>query len=146
MGDTIVGKVAKVLNDREVVLNRGRLDGVKEGDYVGIVDAQEFGIKDPDSDRDLGDIVRFKVALRVTQISDRLSIASTYKVSRVNVGGNFNYGALKAFQAPEWVERVERLTYEENSILPISPEESRIQVSDEFWVVEKEVADSGFAL
>lgn len=146
MVDTVTGKVAKVLNDREVVLNKGRLEGIEEGDYIGIVDSQEFGIKDPENNNDLGDIVRFKVSLRVTQISDHLSIASTYKVSKVNVGGNFNFGSLRAFQAAEWVDRVERLSYEEDSALPIDPEDSRIQVSDVFWVVDKDVADSGYAL
>lgn len=146
MVEPIAGKVAKVLNDREIVLNKGRLDGVEVGDYVGIVDSQEFGIKDPESDDDLGDIVRFKVSLRVTQISDHLSIASTYKVSKVNVGGSFNFDSLRAFQAPEWVDRVERLSYGEDSALPVEPEDSRIQVSDAFWVVDKDVADSGYAL
>lgn len=146
MTETITGKVAKVLNDREIVLNKGRRNGIEEGVYVGIVDSREYGIKDPDSNDNLGDLVRFKVSLRVTQVSETLSIASTYKVSKVNVGGHFNFGSMKAFQPPEWVERVERISYEEDSALPIDPQESRIQVSDEFWVVEKDVADSGYAL
>ena len=93
------GKVAQVLNDREVAINRGANDGVEPGAKFNILSHSQE-IKDPDTGETLGSIDRAKVAVRVTAVYDRLSVAETFDVRKVNVGGN-GIG-IGIFTPPKW--------------------------------------------
>lgn len=73
----IEGKVAKVLNSRELIINKGTSDGVKPGmkfNVQGTID-----IVDPDSHEDLGHIVRPKISVEVVEAEPRFSIAMTFE-------------------------------------------------------------------
>lgn len=142
------GKVARILNDREVVLSRGTRQGLTEGEYVGIFDPLTEGIKDPETGENLGGVRRFKVTLRVTQVSERLAIASTYKTTTVNVGGSFSAGAdvARLMSPPKYVTKVEKLTFDDESARPITFADSRVGVGDDFELISKETADSGIKL
>src|SRR5699024_6768020 len=147
MSDEIVGSVAKILSDREVVLNRGEKDGLYVGDYLGIVDEEASKVPDPKTGEEIGELTRFKTSLRVTQTSESLAIASTYRVRQVNRGG-FGMG-LKSLEVgrmlrePEWVEEPEKLKIDKNEV-PAKQEAPEVAVGDRFIVVEKDVADTGY--
>src|SRR2546425_9679519 len=83
----IRGKVARILNSRELAINVGATDGVKVGMYFDVLDPKGEDIKDPDSGEVLGSLERPKVRVKVAKVQDHLSVASTYKTFEVNVGG-----------------------------------------------------------
>lgn len=71
----IRGKVARVLNPKEVVINVGLIDGVKTGMRFNILDARGQDIRDPDTGRLLGSIDRVKASIRVIEVKENMSIA-----------------------------------------------------------------------
>ncbi len=80
---TIEGKVAKVLNKRELVINRGAEHGVENGMRFEVVD--DFDpILDPDTGETLGTIKRVKIRVRVSYVQPRFSIARTYETYQVS--------------------------------------------------------------
>ena len=73
----IDGKVAKVLNSRELIINRGASDGVKIGMVFNV--EGRISIVDPDSKESLGSIIRPKVSVEIVEIEPRFSIARTFE-------------------------------------------------------------------
>ena len=151
MDEKLSGAVIRILNDREVVLNRGRVDGLSDEVYIGVIDPETEDLVDPETGDNLGSIRRYKVALRVTQLSERLAIAATYKTKQVNVGGfaDPNGGLIAITQAlspKKLVTQVEKLRLDDRAARPLGPSESRVQEGDRFEVITEEVADSGFTL
>jgi hypothetical protein len=86
--DPIRGKVARILNSRELVLNVGIKDGVVLESLFDVLDPKGEDIIDPDTQEILGSLNRPKVRVMVTKVFDRLSLASTYRKHDVNIGGN----------------------------------------------------------
>lgn len=74
----IEGKVAKLLNSRELVINRGTEHGVKNGMKFEIIEELEE-VLDPDTNLSIGAISRVKIRVRVAHVQPRLSIARTYE-------------------------------------------------------------------
>ena len=57
----IRGKVARVLNEREIAINIGTAHGVTVGMYFDVIDPHYENIKDPDTNEVLGSLGRPKV-------------------------------------------------------------------------------------
>ena len=74
----IEGKVAKVLNGRELVINRGSDQGVANGTKFRVLDSGE-PILDPDTDKKLGSIDREKIRVKVVYTQPTLAVAQTYQ-------------------------------------------------------------------
>ena len=83
----IEGKVAKVLNKRELVINRGAQDGVKDGMRFEVFEESEEFI-DPETMESLGAITRSKIRVMVTDVQPRFSIARTYETYQVSEGAS----------------------------------------------------------
>ena len=83
----IRGQVAKILNPREIIINRGAEDGVEAGMRFTILDPDESAVTDPETDEVLGVIHRRKGSVVVSRVEPRLSFARTFGTRRVNVGG-----------------------------------------------------------
>jgi len=133
------------------VLNRGTADGLAEDDYIGVIDPETEDVTDPDTGENLGSIRRYKVALRVVQVSERLAIAATYKTKEVNVGGAGDpmaglAGFASLLSPARYVTEIERLRLDERAAKPIGPSESRVLEGDRFEVITQEVAESGFTI
>ena len=107
----ITGKVAHVLNSREVALNRGANDGVEPGMVFRILSPAGFEVRDPDTGELLGSVENVKFRVRVVSVQDRISVARTFKFQRINVGGNgfTRRKSSKLFNPPRWVKRYEAL-------------------------------------
>ena len=103
----IRGKVARVLNEREIAINRGLNDGVEVGMKFNILEPGSQEIRDPDTGEALGYVDRVKLPVRVTGAHDRLAVARTFRVHRVNVGGN-GIG-IGVFIPPKWRKRYETI-------------------------------------
>lgn len=117
MIEPIRGKVARVLNPREVAINVGTTNGVAVGMYFDIVGRAD--IKDPDTKEVLGSIDRPKVRVRITEVKERLSVASTYQGKRVNVGGKglISLGDFsRALMPPQWVTKYDTFHTEEKAL------------------------------
>ena len=84
MNAPIRGKVAKIFNSRQLAINVGASDGVSEGMYFDVNTPLGEDIKDPVTGESLGSIDLPKIRLRVTQVSERLSVATT-REQQVNV-------------------------------------------------------------
>lgn len=72
----IEGKIAAILDTTTVVINRGRLDGVKIGDIFYIYST--IGpFSDPDTDEDLGTTARVWGKVETSIVADKFSVAKT---------------------------------------------------------------------
>ena len=111
MADLIHGKVAKVLNSRELALNVGSNQGVRVGMFFDVLDPELEEIRDPETNDLLGTVHRSKVRVKVSMVQEKLSVATTYKKWRVNVGGTGLLGgaAVQALRPPKWETRYETL-------------------------------------
>ena len=69
--ERLEGKVVKLLNAREVVINLGRNSGVKCGMYFDVMDKDLENIVDPDTGEELGSIDRVKKTLKVTEVGEK---------------------------------------------------------------------------
>ena len=77
--EPIRGKIARIINAREVILNVGQDQGVRVGMTFDILTPRGFNIKDPDTGKNLGSFQRAKNRIRIIQTQDKLSLASTYR-------------------------------------------------------------------
>lgn len=87
MTDLIVGAVAQVVSDRELIFNRGSEHGVEVGSIFKVLEASPVAIKDPETGEDLGAVQRVKVYVRAHEVADRFTIARTFRKRRVKAGG-----------------------------------------------------------
>ena len=110
----IRGKVARVLSSRDVALNRGMVDGVEIGMVFKILSTVAPTVTDPDTGELIGSVeMEFeKTSVKVTSVQERLSLASTFRTRKVNVGGVGIRPATKLFEPPKWETQVE--TFETN--------------------------------
>jgi len=141
-GDPIRGKVARVLNSRELAINVGSRDGVVVGMYFDVLDPKGEDIRDPDSGEVLGSVDRPKVRVQVTKVQERLSVASTYKKNEVNVGGrgvNFGLGLSDLLMPPRYVTRFETLKTTEKTWEDLDEKESYVKTGDPVVQVTGEI-------
>ena len=131
MTEAIRGKIARVLNSREVALNIGSANGVSVGMYFDVMDPTGEDITDPDTEEVLGSIERSRVRVKVTHVQERLSIASTYKTKRINVGGHgIDPKFTRFLMPPEWITKYETLKTKEKTWEDIDEEESYVRAGD----------------
>ena len=134
-------KVTNILNKRELAMNVGRKNGVKENMRFKIV--YNLPVRDPDTGEELGEINREKIRVKVFQVEERFSLARTYETYQVNVGGD---GILlrsaatnlkKMLEPRKIVTKVKTFDYAsdfgvtDNSQLPIKVGDRVVQIFDE---------------
>jgi len=107
--DRIAGKVAQILNRRELVITAGSDQGVEPGMKFAVLNPKGAEIHDPETGEVLGSVEVPKVLVEAVRIQPRLSVARTFVTKRSNVGGSGSSLASMLFQPPKWVEEVETL-------------------------------------
>lgn len=130
--DVIRGKVAKIINSRELVLNVGEDNGVVEGMIFEILDPKGEKIYDPETEEFLGSLEIAKVRVKVKTVEKKLSIAITYRKKTLNIGG---YGPnlsdfSRVLLPSQWIEEYETFKTDEKTIEDIREEESIVKVGD----------------
>lgn len=117
--EPIRGKIAKVLNSREVALNVGTEHGVQSGMTFDILFPGSGEVTDPDTGEVLGSVDLPRTSVRITKAHDKFAIATTYRSKRVNVGsagytgvGSATDNLRKIFEPPRWETRYETLKIE----------------------------------
>ena len=143
--EPIRGKVAQVLNTRELVLNIGSNHGVTSGMLFDVLDPKGEDIKDPDTDEVLGSVERPKVRVKVTRVQERLSVASTFKTRKINIGGHgldFSAGLAGMLMPPKWVTEYETLKTTEKTWEDLDEQQSFVKTGDPVVQVTAEVTSS----
>ncbi len=141
--EPIRGKVAQIVNSRELVLNIGAKQGVATGMYFDIIEPKGEDIKDPDSGEVLGSIERPKVRVRVTRVKERLSVASTYRMRKKNIGGmgfDLSAGLSGILRPPKWSKEYETLKTTEKTWEDIDEQQSYVKTGDPVVQVSDEQA------
>ena len=77
--ELIRGKVAAILNARELVINRGLGDGVRHGMKFAVLDPKLEDIRDPETGESLGPVYRPKVRVEAISVDQKKTIARTYE-------------------------------------------------------------------
>ncbi|MBE9195676.1 hypothetical protein IQ219_10255 [Synechocystis sp. LEGE 06083] len=72
-------KVAKVIDDYKLVINRGKEHGIREGQRVLIYQFNEEQIVDPDTGESLGNLELVKGTGKVFQVEDKYAIVESDK-------------------------------------------------------------------
>lgn len=147
MREAIRGKVARVLNARELALNIGSSHGVELGMYFDVLDPKGEDITDPDTGEILGSVERTKVRLKVIKVMENLSVASTFKRKKSNIGGSGlaslgGSSLSRLFLPPEYVVQYETLKTQEKTWEDLSEEQSYVKSGDPVVEVMVEVDDS----
>ena len=75
----IEGRVAQVLNARQLVINRGEADGVRQGMKFEILSESLLQITDPETGQILDELNRVKVRVAATEVRERVTVCSTYE-------------------------------------------------------------------
>jgi hypothetical protein len=145
MREPIRGKVARVLNSRELALNLGSDHGVRIGMFFDVLDPKGDNITDPDTGEIIGSIERAKVRVKVISVQTKLSVASTYKKEKVNIGGSGSLvgfgssGLSKLFLPPEYVTQYETLKTQERTWEDLSEDESYVKSGDPVVEVQESI-------
>jgi hypothetical protein len=131
------GKVAKILNEREVVINIGSAQGVTKGMKFAILASTPEEILDPETGEVLDVVDRAKVYVKAAEVRERITICSTYRTTKVPGGalstGNYFSGIFDPSR-----EIHETLRIEDSSLpAPLSPEESYVKIGDRIKQVEE---------
>jgi hypothetical protein len=142
MTNLIRGKVARVLNSRELALNIRSEHGVREGMLFDVIDPKGEDIVDPETGDIIGSLERAKVRVEVISAQNRLSVASTYKKERVNVGGvGIGTSAInQLFLQAEYVTPYETLKTEERTWEDLSEAESYVKHGDPVVQVKSDLS------
>lgn len=142
MTDPLRGKVARILDTRNLVINLGATHGVIAGMYFDVLDPKGDDIRDPDSGDILGSIERPKVRVQVVKAEERLSVASTFRKKTVNVGGRGGLavgGLAEMFLPPKHVTKYETLKTTEKTWEDLEESESYVKTGDPVVQVLEEV-------
>ena len=117
MTEPIRGKVARVLNGQEIVINAGIVDGVTVGMDFNVMDTNGEDIKDPDTNEVLGSIERPKIRVRVIHAQEKLAVATPPPSKETNPDILTDLAAsaiptlgpiARSLMSPSWVEKYER--------------------------------------
>ena len=142
------GKIVRILSDEDVIIDLGERDGLHEGDHVAILSGEAESIQEGYD----GHIIGFKNTLLITECSHTFSIASTYKLRKVNRGGmgiGSATASLELFritQPPKYEEEVETLNVARGQDKPVVVGDEAVCVGDSVIKVSSSQAERGFML
>ena len=126
----IRGKVARILNSREVILNIGQDKGVKVGMSFDILTPKGFDVEDPDTGENLGSFQRPKNRIRVIRTQDRLSLASTIRSRTVADALSEAFFGTRVYQTTTSRNQFETLKTHRNTWEDLPDEDSYISEGD----------------
>lgn len=138
MSSQIRGKVARILNIRELVLNIGEDSGVRVGMIFDVLDSKGEDIIDPDTGRALGSLSRVKVQVRITSVQERLSVAETFHRREITLGSPASAQSYRStisaiaqlFAEPTTVTHVETLKSTGGEYAALDEKDSYVKTGD----------------
>ncbi len=127
----IEGKVASVLNERELAINIGVEHGVQEGMKFKVLAEKPTKILDPATGEILGELDREKVRVRILEVREKFSVCKTYRKRYVRGNPLYDMISATSFMVEAPREIVETLKAEDSSLPPpLSEEESYVKKGD----------------
>ncbi|MFQ5861891.1 MAG: hypothetical protein ACE5IC_02110 [Candidatus Brocadiales bacterium] len=97
----IEGKIAKILDEYNVVINVGRKQGVCEGMPFVIFITGEDEVKDPDTGEGLGRLETVKGYVSAAHVQDRVSICTVHPLTKGGVEGEVKVQTLSGAMMAE---------------------------------------------
>jgi hypothetical protein len=130
------GRVARILNERELVINIGSDHGVVEGMRFAVLAATPDLVTDPDTGDELGELDPEKVHVEAIEVHPRMTVCSTYRTRWVGSGQGL--GNLTEFLQPRR-QVTETLRADEGSRPRVlSPEDAYVKVGDRVRLARSE--------
>lgn len=132
MAELIRGKVASLLNSREIAINKGYADRVTEGMYFDVIALESGEIRDPDTGKVLGSIKRTKVRVKITEVHEKLAVASTYRRAIFDSPASFGPYA-RSLMPASWINKYEIETLRKSdkfSPVDIDGDDSDVKIGD----------------
>ena len=130
------GKVAKILNSTQLVINLGKNDGVEVGMIFDVLDSTAQEILDPDTHEVIGSLERPKIQVKIDYVQEKLSVAKTFKEKTVNEGGQGGLGIndlskmAKFLAPPKYVTIRETLKTNEKTWENLDEKDSLVKTGD----------------
>jgi len=133
----IKGKVAKILNSRELVINIGSDKGVTDGMIFNVLDPSGENIKDPDTGMALGSLRRTKLQVKVSDVHNNMAVAITFKRTTHHIGrtaiptlGSEFSAIAKWLDVQRTVVKQETLKKPDEVYDPLEEKDSYVKVGD----------------
>lgn len=124
----ITGRVAQLLNARELVINVGALAGVKKGMKFRVLADTPLEVRDPESHDLLDTVDREKTRVEAVEVREKIAICRTY---RVIVKEGFPRISIAAMMLQEREERPETLHMKDSSLpAPLPENDSYVKTND----------------
>lgn len=125
----IEGKVAKVLNSREVAINRGEDSGVEVGMKFAVLNRNGLEIVDPDTGEKLDSVEVEKTVVKIVRTTPRTAVGRTFRTTTTRAGVLYTGGLLGLSQPPRKIVetlRTDETTYKEE----IEEEDTYVKTGD----------------
>ncbi|MCI0488131.1 MAG: hypothetical protein L0229_16205 [Blastocatellia bacterium] len=74
------GRVAQILNAREIAINIGAKNGVEPGMVFAVLAETPLEVRDPETQELLDVVNREKVRLKATEVREKITICGTYRI------------------------------------------------------------------
>ncbi|MDE2688613.1 MAG: hypothetical protein OXI16_14100 [Chloroflexota bacterium] len=84
----IQGSVANILNERELVINRGAEQGIRDGMKFRILE-ETYHIVDPETNESLGSMTREKIRVKIVDVRPKFSVGRTYETFPARTPSHF---------------------------------------------------------
>ena len=132
--ERLVGRVASILNAKELVINIGASKGVISGMRFAVMAEAPMSVIDPETGEILDMIDREKVRVEAIEVREKISICRTFRKREIPAGPLYTTSLLPNGLAnlsapPKTIE--EDLKVQNDSLPPpLSPEDSYVKVND----------------
>jgi len=130
--DRIEGKVAGILTKRELIINRGSVDGVEVGMRFAVLNRNGVDVKDPDTGKVIGSTEIVKTVVKIVRVeNDHMAVGRTFRTIP-GVPGALGSAVLVASSLYGRPSRTETLALEAGSTLKeeLDPEDSYVKIGD----------------
>lgn len=132
----ILGKVASIMNEREVIINKGSDDGVEEG-MTFRVTSEGVPVTDPDTGESLGVFIRDKIGIKISEVHPKFSVARTYETytvqepsSTLSLSRGGGGRLLQEVTRVRTLKTAGSIPVQDKSYASITDDESIVQVGD----------------
>jgi hypothetical protein len=135
----IKAKVAKVLDNRTLIINAGSEKGVRLDMKFLISSSLNSKVLDPDTGDIIGAVAIPKIKVIVTRVDEKYSIAETYEYATINEGGSIpsSTALSKIFEQPKLVKKYKTFEIEDHQKKEIEKERSIILIGDIAELIEE---------
>ncbi|RFA11986.1 hypothetical protein B7R21_11675 [Subtercola boreus] len=125
--DRIEGKVAQILTEQDLVINRGSLQGVRIGMRFAILSPRGADIKDPDTGEILDSVELAKTFVKIVDVKPKVAVGRTFRT--IKSRGTSISALGFAFGTGE--DRQETLRTSERRLQQdLSPSDSYVKIGD----------------